>query len=97
MLESIKLRLGIINDSKDPLLEDYIKDITEDVLELLNKTELPKKAEGIVKDLVIIKYNLNGSEGLKSESYSGVSQTFIDDIPNDIMKKIRRLRGLPKQ
>lgn len=96
MLESIKLRLGISDNAKDPLLKDYIEDITEDILDLINHKELPKKAESIVKDLVVIKYNLNGSEGLKSESYSGVSQSFIDDIPNDIMKRIRRLRKLPR-
>ena len=96
MLESIKLRLGLTDNSKDPLICDYISDVTEDILEILNMNELPKKAESIVKDLVIIKYNLNGSEGLTSESYSGISQAFIDDIPKDIKRKIMRLRKLPK-
>lgn len=90
MIDSIKLRLGIDGTDEDELLFDYIGDVTEDVLELLNMYALPKKAESIVKDLVVIKYNKNGSEGLSSESYGGVSQHFEDDIPKGTMKKIKK-------
>ena len=96
MLSKTKIMLGIDNNSKNELLSIYIEDIEEEVKEYLNIDEIPKKAESIVRDLVVIKYNKNGSEGLESENFSGVSQSFIDGFPKDIEKRLIRFRKLPR-
>lgn len=96
ILQSVKLRPGIKNNP-DELLLDIINDTIGDVREIINygeNEELPSKCISIVKDLVIIKCNKLGSEGITSESYSGVSQSYIDDIPKDIKKKLYKLRKL---
>ncbi|NFA40989.1 hypothetical protein EXM65_00020 [Clostridium botulinum] len=98
IIESIKLRPGISNNSDDILL-DIIKDTIIDVSEYINLEdgkELPTKCISIVKDIVVIKVNKLGSEGVSSESYSGVSQSYIEDIPKDILRKLRRYRKLPR-
>lgn len=98
ILESIKLRQGISNNSDDLLL-DIIKDTIVEVSDYINleeRKELPEKCISIVKDISIIKANKLGSEGVSGESYSGVSQSYIEDIPKDILRKLRRYRKLPR-
>lgn len=97
LLQSLKLRPGISNFSDD-LLRDIILDVYSDVAECINLidgVEMPLGCISIIKDLVAIKVNKLGSEGISSESHEGISQSFINDIPNDIKLKLRRYRKLP--
>lgn len=96
LLEKIKLRLGINDNNKDLLLADLLEDVIEDIKEHIKSDDISNVANSIIVDLVIIKYNRLGTEGLASESYSGVSNSFIDGIPNDIRKKLNRIRSFPK-
>ncbi|EJO5347303.1 hypothetical protein NRP93_001380 [Clostridium botulinum] len=98
ILQSLKLRPGISNFS-DELLKDLVSDSYNDVAEFINLNEgdkMPLGCINIVKDLVVVKVNKLGSEGLSSESYSGVSQSYIEDIPKDIKRKLIRKRKLPR-
>ena len=97
ILESVKLRPGMSNIS-DVLLSDFISDIFNDVsqyINLIEGTEMPQGCISIVKDLVVIKCNKLGSEGVSSESHEGVSQSYIEEIPKDIKARLRRYRRLP--
>jgi len=94
MLENIKLLLGITDDIKDNQL-NYLINITErKVLDYCNILEVPLEAESIVEELVVIRYNKLGVEGIQSESYSGISKTFISDIPSDIKTQLNAYRRL---
>ena len=93
MLENIKLLLNINNDSKDALLllliqqaEDEAKDFThrEDVCEL----------QSTIEKMVVYNYNRLGTEGLNSESYSGVSYNYTTDYPEQILKMLKRYRKI---
>ncbi len=98
ILQSLKLRPGISNLS-DELLKDFIQDSFSDVTEYINLeegAEMPVGCISIVKDLVVIKANRIGSEGISSESHEGVSQTYIDGIPKEIKTRLRRYRRLPR-
>lgn len=97
ILKSIKLRPGISNFSED-LLKDIISDAYNDVAEVINLTEgdiMPLGCISIIKDVVVIKINKLGSEGISSEANEGISQSFINDIPDDVKRKLRRYRKLP--
>lgn len=96
ILSSIKLRQGISVNS-DELLKDLIKDSIQDVKDFINcsdEEELPSGCISIVKELVIIKCNRLGTEGLSSQSASGVSENYSDDIPKPLKKKLYRYRKL---
>ncbi len=98
ILVSLKLRPGISNLSEE-LLKDFIKDIFNDVAEYINLEEgieMPIGCISVVKDLVVIKANKIGSEGISSESHEGVSQSYIDGMPKDIKTRLRRYRRLPR-
>lgn len=96
MLDKIKARLNITDSSRDFLINDLIEDSKEDLKELTNNPNLKfdRKAEGIVKELVVIKFNRLGAEGLSSESVNGHSQIFIDGLPKDLRTKILSMRKL---
>ncbi|WP_312647568.1 phage head-tail connector protein [Aminipila sp.] len=95
ILASLKLRVKNVSDE---LLKDLTTDAITDVRTFTNISkdeELPGGCETIVKDLVVRKINRLGSEGIASESHSGVSQTYEPDLPEDIKKKLNRFRRLP--
>ncbi len=98
VFQALKLRTGISNLSDD-LLKDFIQDSFNDVSEYINledSLEMPIGCISIVKDLVVIKVNKIGSEGISSESYEGVSHSYIDGIPKEIKTRLRRYRRLPR-
>lgn len=98
ILQSIKLRPGISNNS-DELLLDMIEDAIAEVKEYINlgdSEELSPFCISIVKELVVIRCNKLGSEGISSESNSGISQNYIEDMPKDILRKLKRYRKLPR-
>ena len=93
MLENIKLLLSISSTEKDALLllliqqaEDEAKDFThrEDVCEL----------QSTIEKMVVYNYNRLGTEGLNSESYSGVSYNYTTDYPEQILKMLKRYRKI---
>lgn len=97
ILNSIKLRPNASGFS-DELIRDLINDVIEDVRTHLNYSgdeELPRGFEGIIKELTLIRINRIGAEGISSESNSGISQSYMNDIPEDIKRMIRRKRRLP--
>lgn len=97
ILTSLLLRPGM--EDKEVLLNDLIIDSMQEVKDYLNYDEsetLPPPLKSTVQELVIIKVNRMGAEGLQSESYSGVSQNYIEGLPQDIKARIRKYRRLPR-
>lgn len=94
MIEKIKiaLQMSITDISKDGLLNLMIEDVQEFILNYCNIKELPGRAESLIRRIVVIRYNILGSEGLSSESYSGISQSFIDGLPKDIKQELGAIR-----
>lgn len=96
ILKSLKLRPGISNNS-DELLEEFILEAEQTVKDYINyreEEELPNSCISVVKELVIIKCNTLGSEGLASQSASGVSENYLNDIPKALKKKLYKYRKL---
>lgn len=85
-LDNIKtlLDIDLQDTSKDAKLSLYITKATRSVLTYCNITELPTELESVVEDIVIIKYNRSGSEGLKSESVGPLTSNFDDIISGTI-------------
>jgi hypothetical protein len=98
-LAKLKLKLGMpLEDaSQDDLLTLYLEDAKDTITEL---THFPEVAAGLLStqiDLAIIMYNQQGIEGQTGHSEGGISRTFEEGIPENIMKKIRAHRRLPRQ
>ena len=94
MIEEIKLLLGDAasnyTDAQISLaykmalaeIEDYCKREADATLELL------------AEKIAVIKLNRMNTEGLASQSYSGVSESYIDGYPADILAVLNRKRKI---
>ena len=94
MLEEIKLLLGDAaanhSDAQISLaykmalaeVEDYCGRDADAVLEM------------VAEQIAVIKLNRRNTEGLGSQSFSGISENYLNDYPEDIQKILRRKRKM---
>lgn len=93
ILDSLKKRPGMPDDE---MLQDIIADCTQDLKGMLHVDNLGEEHGSLLKELVTIKVNCDGAEGIQSESHGGVSTTYIDDLPKSLKRKICAMRRLPR-
>lgn len=93
MLEKIKLCLTN-NTYTDELINLFIEDTTKEIKIYCNREDIDTELESVIRKIVIIKLNRINSEGLSSQSFSGVSESFIDGYPQDIIAVLNRKRKL---
>lgn len=92
MLEDIKLLLG---DSADNYSDaqinlTYRMALTE--VEAYCRRVADAELELIAERIAVLKLNRMNTEGLASQSYSGVSESYIDGYPADILAVLNRKR-----
>lgn len=94
MINEIKIMLGerASNYSDELISLCYKRALAE--VEDYTQREADEKLEMLADDIAILKLNRIGTEGLSSESYSGVSESFIDGYPADIQKRLNKLRQI---
>lgn len=83
-INDLKVLLGIEDTTKDNLLNLLLSKATTKFENYCNRTDIPDNAQSSIVDYAVILYNRQGSEGLQSESYSGVSNTYEAGIPESI-------------
>ena len=96
IIKSLKYRPGVSN-LPDELLEEFILDAEQTVKDFINyseEEELPKGCLSAVKELVIIRCNTLGSEGLSSQNVGGASESYLNDIPKPLKKQLYRYRKI---
>lgn len=94
MIEEIKLLLGGAADNySDDLIGLCVKQALAEV-EAYCSRDLDYELEACAQRIAIIKLNRLGSEGLASQGYSGISESYIDGYPADILAILNRKRRL---
>lgn len=93
MLDKIKICLTN-NTYTDELINLFIEDTTKEIKIYCNREDIDTELESVIRRIVIIKLNRMNSEGLSSQSFSGVSESFIDGYPQDIIAVLNRKRKL---
>ena len=93
MMEKLKLLLGIkIDDtSKDALLSILLEQATSELKQYCYREQLPVEANNVIIDMAVVKYNLLGTEGLSSQSYSGMNEAYANYSPQ-LIKSMNRYR-----
>lgn len=89
--DNIKLLLGITDDSKDDLLNLLIDNAQEFAVSYTNNEDV-KTYEGALARIVVYDYNRMNTEGLNSESYSGLTFSYAADYPEAVLKPLRAHR-----
>lgn len=92
MLEDLKILLGVTN--KDDLLNLLIRKSETFVKNECRIEEIPESLRDTVTDIAVIMYNRQGTEGVSSESFSGISTNYDLNLPINIRKALNRHRRL---
>lgn len=94
MIEEIKLLLGeTAKNYSDAQISLCYKMALAEVEEYCNR-EADIALELIAEKIAIIKLNRLNTEGLASQSYSGVSESYIDGYPAEIVAVLNRKRKI---
>lgn len=94
MIEEIKLLLGeTASNYSDALISLALKMALAEVEAYCNRTA-DVELEMIAEKIAIIKLNRMNTEGLLSQSYSGVSENYIDGYPAEILTVLNRKRKI---
>lgn len=94
MLDKLKLMLGITDNAKDTLLNLILDIVIQEFLDYTNRDDIPDGANAVALQMAVIQYNRIGSQGLASQGYSGVSESYIDGYPQNIRKQLNRYRKM---
>lgn len=94
MIENIKLMLGnsASNYSDAQIDLAYKRAVME--IETYCKREIDVELSMVAEDIAVIKLNRMGTEGLSNQSYSGVSEGYIDGYPDTIKKILNSKRRI---
>lgn len=94
MIEEIKLLLGeaSANFTDAQIALCYKMALAE--VEEYCKREADTTLELIAEKIAVIKLNRINTEGLASQSYSGVSENYIDGYPTEIVAVLNRKRKI---
>ena len=94
MIEEIKLLLGdaASNFTDAQIALAYKMAISE--VEEYCKREADASLELIAEKIAVIKLNRINTEGLSSQSYSGVSESYLDGYPEEIKMVLNRKRKI---
>ncbi len=94
MVEEIRLMLGAAEQKYTDALIDLTLRQTRIEVEAYCGRKLDEELELIVKRITVIKLNRMNSEGLASQSYSGVSESYVDGYPADILTILNKKRKI---
>lgn len=92
MLLKIKIILGITTNEKNSLIMLLIENCEEYIRDYCHILTVDSKFDSTIIKMVVESYNKIGSQGVKSESYSGVSVSYMDDFSPSVYKALNRYR-----
>jgi hypothetical protein len=94
MIEEIRVLLGAAADNyTDAQIGLALKMSIQEVEDYCNR-ELDPSLELIAQKIAVIKLNRLGTEGLASQGFSGINESFIDGYPADILAVLNRKRKI---
>lgn len=94
MLEEIKILLGEAADNySDAQISLCYKLALTEVEEYCNR-EADLALELLAERIAVIKLNRINTEGLVSQSFSGISENYLDGYPQDIIIALNRKRKI---
>lgn len=94
MIEEVKIMLGEAADNyTTQQIGLCVKKALAEVQSYCRR-ELDEELEAVALDIAIIKLNRLNTEGLAGQSYSGISETYINGYPEEIIAILNRKRKL---
>ena len=95
MLDDIVDRLKArISGASTSTLEEIAEGCMDEFRAACCRDDVPEAAATLIVQMAQIRYNQLGDEGLASQSYSGMSETYLDDWPASVRRGLERFRRL---
>ena len=94
MIEEIKILLGDAAANFTDAQIGLVLKMTLAEIEAYCNRSLDYELEVIVERIAVIKLNRLNTEGLASQGFSGVSESYIDGYPADIQAALNRKRKI---
>lgn len=95
MIEEIKILLGdTASNYSEELIGLIAKHTIAEVQAYCNRDVLDYELEAVAVRLCVIRLNRMHSEGISAQTYSGISETYIDGYPEDIKAILNRKRKI---
>lgn len=94
LLDKLKMLLpNVSGNDKDDLLTLLLDQATETAMSYTHSDDIVSLTPDILK-MAVYDYNRLGTEGLQSEGYSGVSFSYLEDYPENILRSLRSKRRI---
>lgn len=94
MLENIKLMLGNSADNFSDAQINYAYKRAVMEIETYCRREIDVELSMVAEEIAVIKLNRMNTEGLSNQSYSGVSEGYIDGYPDTIKRILNSKRKI---
>ena len=94
MIEEIKLLLGDAAGNYSDALISLVYKMSLAEVEDYTGRDADTALELIAEKIAIIKLNRINTEGLASQGFSGISESYVDGYPEDIKQALNRKRKL---
>lgn len=95
MLAQLKTLLGERADGyDDAYLFLLLEEAEAEALAYTRREALPDALLPVLPRMALVMVNRSGSEGLASQGFSGVSESYLDGYPAEVQAVLRRYRKL---
>lgn len=91
MIDRLKIYYPTVSDD---VLEAILEEAQEDFTEYCNVESAPITARSLIIAMAKEKLNKIGSEGIESEEFSDVRQTYVTDYTPGIYKRLAQYRRI---
>ena len=92
MIDEIKLLLGDAAANFSDAQIGLMAKIALDYVETYTQREIDYSLTLLAERIVVIMLNKINSEGISSESFNGISVSYIDGLPDDIIQALNKKR-----
>lgn len=92
MSQLTNIQLLTNQTDKDNLFMLLIDLAKQEFLDYTGRADVPAAAEGLITSMVVEKFNRIGAEGIETQRYSSIDETFVDGYSANIQSGLRRYR-----
>lgn len=92
MTEDVKTLLGSSASNYTEAQIELCLEMAKTEVETYCRCSVDDSLKTAIKMMAVIKLNRLGSEGLASQSYSGVSENYINGYPAEVLEILKRKR-----
>ena len=95
MSEAAQERLETLYPNlKEETLESLYTQCADEFCAICNRDDVPQRAESIIEQMVAFRYSQLNTEGIGSQSFSGMSEAFLTDYPERLKRAMYHFRRL---